>query len=299
MTFASLTIFATLAVMTPSGGDAGQEGISRDLLPEHSFTTGIEGPAVDRAGRLYAVNYRQNGTIGMVHRQGQAAIFATLPDGSIANGIRFDRKGNMFLADYAGHNILMIPAGSSTPRVFAHNPAFNQPNDIAITDEGILFASDPDWQNSTGQLWRITADGIVTLLETDMGTSNGIEVSPDNRTLYVSESVQRRIWAYDLDAVGGISNKRPLFQFAGHGLDGMRAARNGNLYIARYGAGEIAVLSPSGALLRTYALTGQKPTNVAFGGEDGRTLYVTMQDRGTIEFFSVPDVGRSFGLWPD
>ena len=299
MTFSSIMIIALNVFASAAVGPTVAAGASKDLLPENSFTDGIEGPAVDRLGRLYAVNFRENGTIGTIDSAGTARLFAKLPEGSIANGIRFDRKGNMFLADYTGHNILIIPAGTSTPKVFAHNPNVNQPNDIAITDNGTLFASDPDWQNNTGQLWRISSNGDVTLLDKDMGTTNGIEVSPDNRTLYVNESVQRRVWAYDLDTAGDISNKRLFFQFADHGLDGMRSAQNGNLYIARYGAGEIAVISAAGDLVHTYKLKGKRPTNVAFGGDDGRTLYVTMQDRQTVEFFSVPDVGRAFGLWRD
>ena len=128
-----------------------------------------------------------------------------------------------------------------------------------------------------------------------MGTTNGIEVSPDGRRLYVNESAQRNVWVYDIDAAGDLSNKRLLIAFADHGLDGMRSDADGNLYIARYGAGLVAVVSPQGGLLREVPLRGAKPTNVAFGGADGRDVYVTLQDRGAIEVFRSDRPGREYG----
>ena len=77
-----------------------KEDTSTDFTEEHLFTTGIEGPAVDAAKNLYAVNFEKEGTIGIVDAQGKASLFMNLPNGSIGNGIRFDKEGNMFIADY-------------------------------------------------------------------------------------------------------------------------------------------------------------------------------------------------------
>ena len=167
-----------------------QESQSEDLLPEWTFTTGIEGAAHDAQGNIYACNYKEQGTIGIL-RDGKADLFARLPEGSVGNGIVFDAAGHMYIADYTGHNILRIKKGERTPEVFAHQETMNQPNDLAISPAtGILYASDPDWKNSRGQLWMIRPDGSVSLLEGEMGTTNGIEVSPDGRRLYVNESAQ-------------------------------------------------------------------------------------------------------------
>lgn len=127
-----------------------------------------------------------------------------------------------------------------------------------------------------------------------MGTTNGVEVSPDEKTLYVNESVQRNVWAYDLSPEGEISNKRLLIQFPDHGMDGMRCDEQGNLYITRYGKGTIAIVSPSGDLIREVELKGKKTSNIAFGGPDGRTAYVTLQDRGCLESFQVEYPGREW-----
>ncbi|MCF6434803.1 SMP-30/gluconolactonase/LRE family protein [Pseudoalteromonas sp. MMG022] len=274
---------------------------TQDWIADNVFTQGIEGPAVDKQGVLYAVNYAKQGSIGKVTDKGQVSQLLSLPNGSVGNGIRFDKSGNMYIADYVNHNVLRVShkalnqAGdlSGAVRVYAHQKQMNQPNDLAIMDNGILFASDPNWQNSTGQLWRINRDGSTDLLEKGMGTTNGIEVSPDNKTLYVNESVQRNVWRYDLDEQGNISNKQLLIEFADFGLDGMRTDAKGNLYIARYGAGVVAVVSPQGELLKEVKLKGQHPTNVAFGGADGKSVFVTMQKRGAIEMFKTDVAGRN------
>ncbi len=269
---------------------------SVDFTAPGSFTPEVEGPAAGPDGNLYAVSFARKPTVGIVTPKGEASLFVDMPEGSTVNGIRFNRAGQMFLADYTGHNVLRIDMKTKAITVFAHNAKMNQPNDLAIMDNDILFASDPNWANSTGQLWRINTDGSTHLLEENMGTTNGIEVSPDNKTLYVSESVQRTVWAYDLSPKGEISNKRLLLQLPDFGSDGMRCDAAGNLHLTRYGKGTVAVISPKGQIIREVQLTGKNPSNIAFGGPDGRTCYVTMADRGNIETYRTDIPGRSFKL---
>jgi gluconolactonase len=265
-----------------------------DLTRVNSFTSGAEGPAVDKAGNLYAVNFSKEGTIGKITPGGEASIFIELPNGSIGNGIRFNSKGEMFIADYTNHNILKVDMRSKQLSIYAHDSTMNQPNDIAIDSKDRLYASDPSWKQSTGRIWRVDTDGRFTLLEDHMGTTNGIEVSPDEKTLYVNESVQRKVWAYDLSASGAISNKRLLIEFPDFGMDGMRCDGDGNLYIARYGKGMIAKVSSKGKLLKEITLLGKNPSNIAFGGSDGRTAYITLQDQGNVESFRVEAPGREW-----
>lgn len=262
-----------------------------EYVPEATFTSGVEGPAVGPDGALYAVNFEREGTIGRVvpNQQGigQAELFVTLPEGSTGNGLRFNARGDLFVADYTGHNILKIPAGSRQAQVFAHNNEMHQPNDIALLDSGVLFASDPSWATNTGNLWRISEAGHVTLVEANMGTTNGVAISPDQRRLYVNESVQRRIWLYDVDEAGHAHNKRLFYQFDDFGLDGMRVDAHGRLIVARYGAGSVALLSPEGQLIRDVTLRGKNPTNVALDNALHTRVYVTVQDRGNIEVFTI------------
>ena len=261
------------------------------------FTSGIEGPSCDRAGNLYAVNYDRQGTIGRVTPDGECDLFVELPAGSVGNGIRFHSDGAMLITDYTNHNVLRVDMATRAISVYAHEPAMNQPNDIAIGADDLVYASDPNWAESTGQIWRVGPEGRVDLLETGMGTTNGIEVSPDEKTLYVNESVQRNVWTYDLARDGEISNKRLLIQFADFGMDGMRCDIDGNLYITRHGKGTIAKLSPTGEILREIKLADKNPSNIAFGGPDGCTCYVTLQIAGNIERFRVERPGRSWQLY--
>ena len=271
--------------------------VSSEFTPESGFTSGVEGPACDADGNLYAVNYERQHTIGKVTPEGEANVFVELPTGSIGNGIRFNSEGYMFIADYTNHNVLKVDMGTKEITVHAHEPTMNQPNDLAIGANDIIYASDPNWGESKGQIWRVDTDGTVTLLESDMGTTNGIEVSPDEKTLYVNESVQRNVWRYDLSPDGEISNKSLLIQFPDFGMDGMRCDIDGNLYITRHGKGTIAKLSPSGDVLLEVELTGKSCTNIAFGGTDGRTCYVTIADRGNVEVFRVDKPGRSWQMF--
>jgi len=270
-----------------------QNDKSTDFTKEHLFTKGIEGPAVDSQGNLFAVNFQKEGTIGVIDQNGNPSLYATLPNGSIGNGIRFDKKGNMFIADYTNHNILIIKKGSNKAVIYAHESSANQPNDIAISPNGILYASDPDWKNSTGQLWKIDDHGFH-LLESDMGTTNGIEVSPDGKKIYVNESVQRKIWIYELDDNGNLKNKKLFFSFDDFGMDGMRCDNKGNLYVCRYGVGKVVVINPKGKIIRVVELTGKNPTNITFGGKDNKQCFVTVSDRGCIETFFSKNPGKGF-----
>jgi len=267
---------------------------SEDLVYVGEYTSGLEGPAVDREGNLFFVNPIKSGSVGKVDTEGNFSLFIEqLPEGSTANGIRFGQDQSMYLADYTGHNVLKVDLQTKKVGVYAHDSLLNQPNDLAICCNDRMFASDPNWKESTGQLWRIE-NGQFHLLSKDMGTTNGVEVSPDEKTLYVNESVQRSVWAFDLDPQGNISNKRLFYQFDDFGMDGMRCDIQGNLYITRYGKGTVAKLSPEGKLLLEIQMKGKKPSNITFGGKDGKTAFVTLQDRGYIETFRVEKAGNSF-----
>jgi len=251
----------------------------------NSFTAEIEGPACDRAGNVYAVSFARKPTIGRVSPDGHGEVFIDMPAGSLANGIRFNLKGIAFLADHTGHNVLRLDPRTRQLDVFAHESTMNQPNDLAISRDGTLWASDPSWAKSTGQVWRIDRNRKVTRVASDMGTTNGIEVSPDGRTLYVNESVQRNVWAFRIERDRSISGKRLLIQFPDAGLDGMRCDVDGNLYITRSNKGMVSVVSPQGKVLHEVDVLGKHPTNLCFGGPDGRTCYVTEAEKGRLVKF--------------
>lgn len=266
-------------------------------LTQGDFTAGIEGPACDRDGNIYCVSFRDKRGIAKVTPDGKAELYLQVPEKSAGNGIRFDRAGNMFIADYTDHNVLRIDGRTKALSVFAHNDKMNQPNDLAIAANGTLYASDPNWGNSTGQLWRVTKDGTTILEASDMGTTNGIEVSPDGKTLYVNESVQRTIWAFEIARDGALKNKRLFKKFDDFGFDGMRCDIDGNLYATRHGKGTVVKLSPRAEILQEIDVLGEHPTNICFGGKDGRTAYVTEAKQMRLVQFRVDRPGLEWQRW--
>ncbi|MRI01143.1 SMP-30/gluconolactonase/LRE family protein [Kriegella sp. EG-1] len=267
---------------------------SNDFTAEFSFTKGIEGPAVDAIGNLYAVNFQVEGTIGVVDEKGNGSIFATLPEGSIGNGIRFDTNGDMYIADYKGHNVLSVKKGSKEVLVWAHNSEMNQPNDLAIAPNGIIYLSDPNWADSTGKIWMVNKTKEIVLLAENLGTVNGIEVSPNGTKLYINESIQRNIWEYDIKPDGTITNKQKFISFTDFGMDGMRCDDKGNLYITRYDKGTVVIVSAAKKILKEVQLKGKKPSNITFGGPEGKTCFVTMADRGCFETFEALNSGAFY-----
>ena len=272
--------------------------VSVRITPAGEYTSEIEGPAVDAAGNLFVVNLHRAGTIGELVPGGSSSrLFAVLPEGSIGSGIRFDRQQRMYVADYRRHNIFAFDPGSDAPKLYFHSDEFAQPNDLAMARDGTLFASDPDFARHTGRVWRIgraaggRATGAPMQSARPMGEANGIDLGPDGATLYVSETDTREVWAYQIDG-NALIHPRLVVRFLAFKVDGLRTDRSGRLFVARPGAGTIAIVSPDGKILREVALRGQYPTNLTFGGPGGRTVFVTQVDGGFIEAFKTDGPGR-------
>ncbi len=273
---------------------------SRQVTPAGEYTFGIEGPAVDERGNLYVVNFGKPGTIGkLAAGASQSELFAVLPEGSIGNAIRFDREGRMFVADYKKHNIFLVSPDGKQVETYFHSDDFNQPNDITVATDGTIYASDPHWKRREGQIWRIakSADGNVVgekmTAERRMSTTNGIDLSPDGKTLYVGESDTREIWSYRIDGTRLLEPKL-VKRFGDFDIDGLRTDTAGNLYVARILKGTIAVLTPAGKLTREIRLSAKEPTNLAFGGNDGKTVFVTQRQGGFVESFRTDHPGREY-----
>ena len=275
---------------------------SVQVTPGSEYTFGIEGPAADLDGNLFVVNLGKPGTIGRLPAGGTASeLFTTLPEGSVGNAIRFDRSGTMFIADYKKHNIFAIPKRAAEPAVWFHSDEMNQPNDITIARDGAIYASDPNWKGREGHIWRIakaadgSVQGQVMSAPRAMGTTNGIDLSPDGKTLYVGESSSGQIWSYTING-NELTNAKMVKAFQPDTVDGLRTDVAGRLYVARILKGTIALMKPNGAVEREIALKGKEPTNLAFGGSDGKTVFVTQRQGGFIEAFRTDQQGREHCL---
>ncbi|HYF35347.1 MAG TPA: SMP-30/gluconolactonase/LRE family protein, partial [Prosthecobacter sp.] len=278
-------------LMAASGFGAEALFKASPLTEEGLFTGGIEGPACDAQGNIFCVKFGGEHTLGKTTPDGKAELFVNLPEGSTANGIRFGNDGSMYVADYTGHNVLQVDPKTKKVSVFAHEPTMNQPNDLAMLADGTLYASDPDWKNKTGQIWHIDRQGKFTKVASDLGTTNGIDIAPTGKTLYVNESIQRKVWSFTIAADGTLSGKKLVKEFPDFGFDGMRVDVDGNLYITRHGKGTVVKLSPKGEVLQEIDVLGKNPSNLCFGGPDGRTVYVTEMEKRRLVKFRVDKPG--------
>jgi len=147
-------------------------------------------------------------------------------------------------------------------------------------------------------LWSLGGDLKVEKLVDGLLTYNGTAFSPDNKTLYFSDTPKHAIYKYDYDlASGQISNGRIFYQFEhGNGRpDGAAVDSEGFYWTALYEGGRIARISPNGELVDEFSVPVKCPTMLAFGGEDLKTLYITsVGDRPAEELEEYPDSGAVF-----
>jgi len=157
-------------------------------------------------------------------------------------------------------------------------------------------------KGSTGVLWRIAPDLKATAVETGIGITNGIAWSPDNRTLYVADTLIETIFAYDFDlSSGAVSGKRVFSEVKDLGYaDGACIDAEGCLWSARWEGSCVVRLTPSGKVDCVVPIPATRVTSAAFGGDDLGTLYVTSSRANvTAEVLAkYPQQGGLFALRP-
>lgn len=155
---------------------------------------------------------------------------------------------------------------------------FNAPNDIAVRHDNQVYFTDPAFggQQDSRELnfygiFHLTPKGEIEVVAKPKGRPNGVAFSPNGKLLYVTNSDEKNVYCYDLDKNGAASNERVLISAIEGVPDGIRTDEKGNLYIA---AKALLIYTPEGKLIRPMPL-GEKPSNLAFGGADLQSLFVT------------------------
>jgi len=244
-----------------------------------------EGPAFAPDGALFVVNWLSS-SILRLPPAGQAEEWFNT--GGIPAGLAFNRDGSLYVADEGDriHGLLRItPARQSLLVVNQHlGKPLNGANDLVFDYEGRLYFSDP-WGSSLadpiGAFYRLFPDGRLDQLDCALAFPNGVAF--DASYLYLAETLHNRVLRYARRPDGTVGPREEWCQLDGpNGPDGMAFDVEGNLYVAHFGAGRVDVVDQSGRVFDQIAVPGSKPTNVAFGGPDNRTLVVTEVETASV-----------------
>lgn len=237
-----------------------------------------EGPSIYKDQLVFSSCY--GGWIASI-KDGNLDTLLNYNNGLVnTNGTAFDKHGNLYICEYGKGSILRLsPDGKLITLVSEdhHGKRFNRPNDVAISHTGMIYFTDPksyDPKIHDGRLFRTDPNtGYTTWLIEGLQFPNGLCFSPDGETLYIGESVNKNI----LQITNGVGILDTLITLPGGNQDpdGMDVDKEGNLYIAYFGGGKIFVVSPEGKILDILETPGKKPSNLEFGGEDMKTLFIT------------------------
>ena len=219
-------------------------------------------------------------------------IYKWTPDGKLekfrspsgnSNGLAFDSKMSLIACEHGNRRVSRIePDGSIAILADKYQgKMLNSPNDVVVKSDGSIYFTDPPYgvQPEKRELdfqgvYRIAPDGSLKLLADDFDRPNGLVFSPDEKILYVADTARKHVRAFDVQLDGSIANSRMFCDLSAekvHGPDGMKVDRNGNLYVT---SGVTWIFDSNGKHLGDI-VTPEAPANCAFGGIDGRTLFIT------------------------
>jgi len=222
-----------------------------------------------------------------IFRATAAGVFSALrmPSDN-SNGLAVDAMGRLHAAEHGSRSVTRARADGSWETLASHftdgatRRRLNSPNDLVVRADGTVYFTDPPYGITAAQqelsfngVYRLTPAGALTAEWRGARTSrpNGVALSPDSATLYVADTADGNVRAWDVAADGSLSRERALVATSGN-PDGMAVDRAGNLFVTtRTG---VQSFSPTGRLWGVIAVP-EPPANCAFGGDDGRTLYVT------------------------
>ena len=205
-----------------------------------------------------------------------------------ANGLMCDATGNVYVCQGEGRRVVRLQTGeggrpAATGRVIASGfdgKPLNKPNDLALDGSGGVYFTDPNYRQDDATqpvegVYYVSAEGDVTRVVDDLPRPNGVLVTDDGKSLLVANINEREIVRYPIEEPGRLGPGEVIFtgeeEADGRGPDGMALDAAGNIY-ATYKS--VVVLNADGELIVRIEVP-EKPANCTFGGDDGRTLYIT------------------------
>lgn len=207
---------------------------------------------------------------------------ATFLQDSGTNGMAIDGSGTVFACSHKVQGIVKLDVAAATLSTVVDNyngKTFNSPNDIVVRSDGTLYFTDPDFQlgsrtSGTGKkgVYRVSPTAQVSLVDDTFAEPNGITLSPDESVLYVADYNGNVVRTFSVASDGSTSNRKDFVTVTTP--DGFAVDCAGNLYVASGTPGTIQVYSPSGTKLGSVTVVTSL-SNLAFGGSDGKTFYIT------------------------
>lgn len=262
--------------------------------PLHSF---LEGPSFDRHGNLYAVDLA-HGRILRFSPDGGVSVFADY-EGE-PNGLKIHRDRRIFVADRM-HGLLVFDPAKGTRETRLAGPGtdrFHGVNDLAFSSAGDLYFTDQGdsaLEAPYGRVFRLRASGELDLLMEGLAGPNGLVLNREETLLHVAVTRTNQVLSLPLlPDYRGIHKAGVFLQLSGSptGPDGMALDEDGNLAVVHAGAGTVWLFSRLGEpLFRIRSSAGLRTTNVAYGGADRRTLFITEAEHGVILEAVMPTPG--------
>lgn len=248
----------------------------------------IEGPSFDRAGNLYFVDI-PFGRIFRANPAGEVSQIAEY-DGQ-PNGLKIHRDGRIFIADYQNGIMQLDPGSGQVTAVLrdCDTEGFKGCNDLHFGADGVLYFTDQGQtglQDPTGRVyrWRMERDELVCLID-KVPSPNGLVLDSNEHQLFLAVTRANAIWRLPLSPAGRVNKAGLFLQFSGGraGPDGLALTSDNGVVVCQTGMGLVWVHDALGrAIAVIRSPSGLGTTNCAFGGRDGRTLYITESDSGTI-----------------
>jgi gluconolactonase len=210
------------------------------------------------------------------------AVFAERAGGVMGNA--YDLEGRLYTCEFRERRVTRTLKNGKTEVLASRfeGKRFNSPNDIVVRRDGHVYFTDPAFgaQQDTRELdfygvYHVTPKGELEAVAKWKTRPNGIALSPNGRTLYVSDSDERSVRAYDLDGKGIASKERTVVDKIAGVPDGLRTDEKGNLYVAAKQVYVYALSNNGPAKLLGEVPVSETPSNLAFGDPDMQTLYIT------------------------
>lgn len=266
----------------------------KDHANLHSF---IEGPSFDREGNLYVCDIPY-GRILKVSPDGSAWTVVTEYDGW-PNGLVIDRDGTILIADHKRGLMRLDPTTGEVTTILGHvrREGLKGLNDLTMASNGDLYFTDQGQtglQDATGRVYRMKANGHIDLLIDTVPSPNGLCLTPDEKFLLLAVTRANQIWRLPLHPDGTTSKVAAFIQLSGGlaGPDGLAMNESGGLAVAHCGLGAVWIFDRLGQpRFRVNSCEGLATTNIAYGGPDRRSLFITESDTGTILRAELPEPG--------